>query len=1076
SDMETLSISTCGTLAPVLLRFIHDKELQDWQKMLLGNYIVRHGLASHSLRNELLSQVATQVWKNPDLQQSQQGWVLMAALLSTFAPSPYLGKPLLKFVSDHGLEGYNGICQRKLLMSMKLVDSDAEASRSFPPTQLEWIANQRKGKMVLDVYTYQEEKFSAEVESWTTGEQYAGWILNLIGCDFVLDLIGGREASNWPSQSLPDYPITPEHDGGYVQQSSVERSVALLLAPCPLQPPFLPRSPHFSPSPSFSPSAMVVPQPQPMLPSVDPSQVAVQQQAFINQQALLMVRGKGFKTVMGNFQGSQDHPYSLKRPPAGCTCLLVAQKFDLIKGGHLSSGSAVLPSPPPPPGKLSSTIKEKQLPLMGLFSRPQTTLSSTSELPPPPPPPPPPVPPPMPPSFPSDSARTMVDDSNIKTQLFSISPSVTFSYANPTWKLFLRKEVFYPKELFSHPYCLNLLCDQIIRDTYSDSCIRLSKEERRKMKDLLGKQAVGMNVRSISEDGIKKRIVLAARDNWANYFSRLFPVKGENGSDIQLLGVSHRGLQLLKRAKVAPFSPEHLKTLCSYSYADVLSLELLGWNVLQLSLKDEQLILHSHKAWQIKAMVEQFLHELKQDSKYVIALRSYVTDDKSLLSFKKGNFIRVLPMEGLEPGWQFGSIGGRSGLFPSALVQFAAVPEHLSLHLNQQEEGRKSLTRGKEETVPGKEVRQTMIPQSLTGRRFRETCGERRLWGGSTGRVTFFLTWPSGINASSCIAALMRFMGDQPNLKKQEKMEYGYEILQVCSFFSDGYVSDGGRIRSESCYHGWLLLNLLTGYFSPSNHLMPYVTKYLQQASSDGSSPFTGTVRLPSLWPCFGITERDSSEGPGGMAEHLWVAAEVVKEIGENIGVVEPEELQEFAILACKDKGKLAWPMRQKEYIHDYLLGGNLIELNFRRITWKTPLHFENEIYINIHYNQVKRVTELPLSGYNTYPLEKTSIPDIPRPCYVGVNQKEIVVMDGNSQKCYFRILLKTILKMRTVRPISKASMPGLELYYGPAEDPKMILFELKQRGGGGGGGIIIIIIITTTTIISSSSSYIKCP
>uniref|UniRef100_A0A8D2LHE6 Myosin XVB n=1 Tax=Varanus komodoensis TaxID=61221 RepID=A0A8D2LHE6_VARKO len=811
-DINSFPFSTFMKSHFQLLRFIHDKELQDWQKMLLGNYIVRHGLASHSLRNELLSQVATQVWKNPDLQQSQQGWVLMAALLSTFAPSPYLGKPLLKFVSDHGLEGYNGICQRKLLMSMKLVDSDAEASRSFPPTQLEWIANQRKGKMVLDVYTYQEEKFSAEVESWTTGEQYAGWILSsrgleavprgwsvslftgdvwqdLIGCDFVLDLIGGREASNWPSQSLPDYPITPEHDGGYVQQSSVERSVALLLAPCPLQPPFLPRIPrprepderctqcwaysfslaslqdmqsegsltgrmkgggkigptrqgafpgaslHKAPSPSFSPSAMVVPQPQPMLPSVDPSQVAVQQQAFINQQALLMVRGKGFKTVMGNFQGSQDHPYSLKRPPAGCTCLLVAQKFDLIKGGHLSSGSAVLPSPPPPPGKLSSTIKEKQLPLMGLFSRPQTTLSSTSELPPPPPPPPPPVPPPMPPSFPSDSARTMVDDSNIKTQLFSISPSVTFSYANPTWKLFLRKEVFYPKELFSHPYCLNLLCDQIIRDTYSDSCIRLSKEERRKMKDLLGKQAVGMNVRSISEDGIKKRIVLAARDNWANYFSRLFPVKGENGSDIQLLGVSHRGLQLLKRITFGPLPLyDFMLSLDLCSYADVLSLELLGWNVLQLSLKDEQLILHSHKAWQIKAMVEQFLHELKQDSKYVIALRSYVTDDKSLLSFKKGNFIRVLPMEGLEPGWQFGSIGGRSGLFPSALVQFAAVPEHLSLHLNQQEEGRKSLTRGKEETVPGKEVRQTMIPQSLTGRRFRETCGERRLWGGSTGR------------------------------------------------------------------------------------------------------------------------------------------------------------------------------------------------------------------------------------------------------------------------------------------------------------------------------------------------------
>lgn len=27
---------------------------------------------------------------------------------------------------------------------------------------------------------------------------------------------------------------------------------------------------------------------------------------------------------------------------------------------------------------------------------------------------------------------------------------------------------------------------------------------------------------------------------------------------------------------------------------------------------------------------------------------------------------------------------------------------------------------------------------------------------------------------------LMRFMGDQPGLKKQDKMDYIYDILQVC--------------------------------------------------------------------------------------------------------------------------------------------------------------------------------------------------------------------------------------------------------------------------------------------------------
>ncbi|NWT54085.1 MY15B protein, partial [Erythrocercus mccallii] len=317
----------------------------------------------------------------------------------------------------------------------------------------------------------------------------------------------------------------------------------------------------------------------------------------------------------------------------------------------------------------SSSIKEKQLPLLSIF-RPESAPPASQS-------PHAPLPSPTPEdqdrqeSPGKDSAVTMAGDDGIKTQLYKLTTSVSFSYVDPAWKIFLRKEVFYPKENFSHPYCLNLLCEQIIRDTFSENSFRISREEKRKMKDLLMEFQVGNNAQSIQEDGIKKRIVVAARDNWANYFSRLFPVQGEKGSDVQILGVSHRGMRLLKVEKAAAYHPEHLKILRSYCFADVLSVEMKGSNSLEFSLKTEQLILHSPKAPCIKTMVELFMQELRQDTNYVVALRSYVVDDKSLLSFKKGDIIELLPMQGVEPGWQFGSTGGRCGLFPTSLVQLA---------------------------------------------------------------------------------------------------------------------------------------------------------------------------------------------------------------------------------------------------------------------------------------------------------------------------------------------------------------------------------------------------------------------
>uniref|UniRef100_A0A674JI08 Myosin XVB n=1 Tax=Terrapene triunguis TaxID=2587831 RepID=A0A674JI08_9SAUR len=723
----------------LILRFIGDRNLQSWQEVLLGNYIASRGLGNPALRNELLSQVVSQVWKNPDTEQSQRGYALMAALLSAFTPSPALEKPLLKFVSDYGLEGYNAVCQRKILTAMQQTDTDPEVSRAHPPTLLEWTANQRRGKMVLDVFTYNEEMFSAEVESWTTGEQYAGWILSsrgldkaprgwsvsmltgevwrdLPGCDFMLDLIGEMEEAGHPSLSSADYPITPEWEGSPLMGSPIacHRPLYTLAAPTVAGlPGALPEAgkrfptwesltvtvalvasfhlayPGMMQIPAYQPMPMMggmMPAPMPMMPApmpgnkmqkwptpAPPSPPPAPKQKVQEKKA----KKKPCPVVAADLVPKREPSREIRNIIKMYQSRPAPEPQPIEPPSSLNKSPRGAPPPPPTKkGQTATSIRKMQQPLMNLFGQ-QPTSPVASLVPPPPPL----LPPPLPPADQATQQSEPKEDAGIKTQLYKLTASVSFSYATTPWKIFLRKEVFYPKENFSHPYCLNLLCEQIMQDTYSESCIRISKEERRKMKDLLGNRwlefQVGTDAISIVEDGIKKRIVVAARDNWANYFSRLFPVKGERGSDVQLLGVSHRGFRLLKMAKAASFSPEYLKILCSYSFAEVLSVELRGSGSLEFSLKNEQLILHSAKARQVKAMVELFLQELKQDSSYVIALRSYVTDDKSLLSFKKGDLIQLLPMQGLEPGWQFGSVGGRSGLFPSSMVQLAAAPDYL---------------------------------------------------------------------------------------------------------------------------------------------------------------------------------------------------------------------------------------------------------------------------------------------------------------------------------------------------------------------------------------------------------------
>ncbi|KFQ92677.1 Unconventional myosin-XV, partial [Nipponia nippon] len=244
--------------------------------------------------------------------------------------------------------------------------------------------------------------------------------------------------------------------------------------------------------------------------------------------------------------------------------------------------------------------------------------------------------------------------------------------------------------------------------------------------------------------------------------------------------------------------------------------------------------------------------------------------------------------------------------------------------------------------------------------------------------------------ATKNFKTVMRLMGDQSKLKNQNEVECIYEILQLCkekeNLHDEVYCQVIKQVtlnpNQESVLRGWLLLNLLTGYFLPSKVLMPYATKFLQLASSDPSSThhdiakicqsnlrknfmYGGRRHLPFPVELEALLKGHGARRlvilmPGGV-EYLTriktftVAKEVLQEICEQMGAGEQEEMQEFVLFAIRsDSNNLGKPIRPEEYLHDYLLEDKLVTVTLRRLIWRTPLHFENKIYTDVHYGQMR--------------------------------------------------------------------------------------------------------------------------
>ncbi|KAL6102536.1 myo15a [Pungitius sinensis] len=307
------------------------------------------------------------------------------------------------------------------------------------------------------------------------------------------------------------------------------------------------------------------------------------------------------------------------------------------------------------------------------------------------------------PAPPPVSRELPVEEEILQTQLHSRTSDEYYTYSNVPWKLYMRKEVFYPKETLNSPLVLDLIFRQVVHDTFSEACIRITQEERQKMKALFAENKVEQ-MSGTHDESAKKKVVGMARDLWEIYFSRLFPASGSVGTGVQVLSVSHKGIKLLRMVRSSSAASDYFRVLRPYSYSDILFVSIPSKNMLEFNLTNEKLILFSAKAPQVKHMIDYFLTELKKDSEYMVAVRNSVTEDRTLLSFHKGDIIRLQHMDGLEAGkhygcivrkkvmlleelkrdtlefgWRFGAVYGKSGVFPSEYVRSVAAPDFLAL-------------------------------------------------------------------------------------------------------------------------------------------------------------------------------------------------------------------------------------------------------------------------------------------------------------------------------------------------------------------------------------------------------------
>ncbi|KAH9502357.1 hypothetical protein Btru_073529 [Bulinus truncatus] len=279
---------------------------------------------------------------------------------------------------------------------------------------------------------------------------------------------------------------------------------------------------------------------------------------------------------------------------------------------------------------------------------------------------------PLPSLPPPEEPKQIIDYAafeRVITELYPQNKKFFLMYSKVPWTLQIRKEVFWPSEKLEKPLALHLIYCQVVSDVYNQACVRITKDQRIKMRSML--EGHGVNQHNYLTKDLKpqiKKVIVDTAKEWPTYFCRLFPIAASGQySGVRYLGVSHTGLRLITRER--NLVDDHLSVIEEIRFEDVIDIFLVNNCTLQLNLRTKSLIFQTTRAQQLKDMIDRFCHESEKGNKYVVAIKDYITRESTLLSFSKGEIIKLMdPEMKLENGWLYGSLNGIVGLFPSEYV------------------------------------------------------------------------------------------------------------------------------------------------------------------------------------------------------------------------------------------------------------------------------------------------------------------------------------------------------------------------------------------------------------------------